>query len=143
MRLGKKTGPISLRRPGRMQEGTGSRLTTRLCLVLSIFAGLAVPALAATLNSIMSEMKQTTTAARNVLSNYDKAQADVLLHQYAIQALAAGKEIGGGAKGADLRKRFAALAATANNATSTDAAGFHTTFNAITAQCRSCHSAYK
>ncbi|GLS18511.1 hypothetical protein GCM10007874_15280 [Labrys miyagiensis] len=92
----------------------------------------------------MSEMKQTTTEAKGVLSNFDQARADALLHQYAMQAMAAGKLFGSGdAKAADLQKRFATLAATANNAKAKDAAGFRIAFSAIATQCRSCHSAYK
>jgi hypothetical protein len=144
MNVGKKCKSISSKPVATTLDITRSALPFTLCLGLCLLAGLSVPALAATLKSIMSEMKQTTTAAKGVLSNFDQTQADALLHQYATQAIAAGKLIGGGdAKAVDFQKRFAALAATANNARATNAASFHTAFSAIAAQCRSCHSAYK
>lgn len=145
MRFETKTGPISSRLTGGSTQGrAASGLSVTFCLGLSLLASLCVPAMAATLKSIMSEMKQTTTAAKGVVSNFDQAQADALLHQYATQATAAAKLIGGGdAKAADFQKRFVALAATANSARATNAASFRTAFSAIAAQCRSCHSTYK
>ena len=121
-----------------------STLPIRLCLWLSLLAGLSVPALAVTFKGVMGEMKQTTTAAKGMLSNFDQTKADALLRQYATQALAADKLYGdaASAKAADFHKRFTALATTAANAKGVDAAGFRKAFLAISAQCRSCHAAY-
>lgn len=145
MNSGKKTGLFPSRGSRTRSGGSRSAPSLRFCLGLALIAGLSVPALAASFKGVMGEMKQTTTVAKGVLSNFDQVKANALLHQYSAQALAADKLYSGGndAKAADFHKRFAALAAAADSAKATDAASFRSAFTTIAAQCRSCHSAYK
>lgn len=113
-------------------------------LVLAIAAG---PAFAASLKSIMSDMRDNTTSAKAVLASFDSVSAKQIMQRYASQAQAASEMFAGqgGAKEKDLSSRFKQLAAMANTASQTplNKASFRKAFAEVASDCKSCHSAYK
>lgn len=113
-------------------------------LALAILVG---PAFAASLKSIMSDMRDNTTSAKAVLANFDGASAKQVLQRYASEAQAASDMFAGqgGAKEKDLRARFKQLAAMADAASQApqSKATFRKAFTEVASECKSCHTAYK
>ncbi|NLS20370.1 cytochrome c [Rhizobium sp. P40RR-XXII] len=121
-----------------------SRRHIAAALVLSVVVG---PAFAASLKSIMGDMRDNTTSAKAVLANFDSTAAKQVLQRYASQAQAASDMFGGqgGAKERDLSARFqklAAMAAAASQAPQSKPS-FRKTFTEVASECKSCHSTYK
>ncbi|MDK4722848.1 cytochrome c [Rhizobium sp. CNPSo 3968] len=121
-----------------------SRRYIAAALVFSIVVG---PAVAASLKSIMGDMRDNTTSAKAILVNFDAAAAKQVLQRYASQAQAANNMFAGqgGAKEKDLSVRFqklAAMAAAASQAPQTKVS-FRKAFTEVASECKSCHSTYK
>jgi len=113
-------------------------------LALTIAAG---PAFAASLKSIMGDMRDNTTSAKAVLANFDGASAKQIMQRYASEAQAASDMFAGqgGAKEKDLSSRFKQLAAMANATSQAplNKASFRKAFAEVASECKSCHSVYK
>lgn len=113
-------------------------------LALTIAVG---PAFAASLKSIMSDMRDNTTSAKAVLANFDGASAKQIMQRYASEAQAASDMFAGqgGAKEKDLNSRFRQLAAMADAASRAplNKASFRKAFAEVASECKSCHSVYK
>ncbi|GAC1043163.1 hypothetical protein thsrh120_31670 [Rhizobium sp. No.120] len=136
-------GPTEIMKEFR-QSSIHSRRYIAAALVLSVLVG---PAFAASLKSIMGDMRDNTTSAKAVLANFDAAAAKQVLQGYASEAQAASDMFAGqgGAKEKDLSDRFkklAAITAAASQAPQNKAA-FRKTFSEVANECKSCHSAYK
>ncbi len=112
-----------------------------------ILAVAVAPAFAASLKSIMSEMRDNTSSGKAVLANFDSASAKEIMQRYASEAQAASDMFAGqgGAKEKDLSSRFKQLAAMADAASQAplNKASFRKAFAEVTSGCKSCHSAYK
>ncbi len=131
-----------MRRP----QGSTSRSPYYIAtaLVLTIAVG---PAFAASLKSIMGDMRDNTTSAKAVLANFDSTSAKQIMQRYASEAQAASDMFArqGGAKEKDISSRFKQLAAMADAASQAplNKASFRKAFAEVAGECKSCHSAYK
>ncbi|MGM4984011.1 MULTISPECIES: cytochrome c [Rhizobium] len=123
-----------------------SKLNRYICAGL-VLAVLAVPAVAASLKSIMGSMGDNTTSAKAVLANFDGKAAEQVLRRYAADAEAADAMFTnpGSAKEKDLHARFSKMAMIANTASqqAQDKASFRKAFAAVATECKSCHATYK
>jgi cytochrome c556 len=116
--------------------------------LLAIALGVAAPALATSLKSLMSEMRDTTKQTKRLLAgSFDLAGAQAILGDYARQAgasevLYAGRS---DAKAGDPRARFVHMGKVAEAARGSvkDKASFRQALGAVAEDCRSCHADYK
>jgi cytochrome c556 len=120
----------------------------RAILIVAACVGLASPALALSLKSLMDEMGDTTKQTKHLLTGpFDPAQAGTILAEYARQA-SVGETFFAGrndAKAQDLRQRFHRFAQQVQAAqpARSDRASFRRAFAGLVQECRSCHAIYK
>jgi cytochrome c556 len=117
-------------------------------LIIAACIGVATPALALSLKSIMGEMGDTTKQTKRLLAGpFEATEAQAILADYAQQASASEALFAGrsDAKAQDLRQRLHRLAASAQAAQSSvsDRASFRRAFGGLVEECRSCHAIYK